>query len=486
MIGIILIVLFAMFLLHQFWYRRLNLPPGPMPLPLIGNMHLMWNYNRFEHKFIEWREQYGPIYTMWIGPMPIVTVNEYNKAVEMFVKDAETYSERTTLDNFIKKTRGGVYGIIDTNFDLYREQRRFTLKVLRDFGLGKNVMQDRILEEIQYMFERINKDIDSGVEEHEFRKHTDLATGSNAVANGYRFTENNKEHEFYRMNETTEKITHSFNDPIFILSITSSFMTSLPIFRDKFQGFLDGIVEDHLKNNDYKQDFEPRDYIDAFLLEMNRCEEKGEKHYFSRGQLRGALLDLWLAGWLNFLYATLIAETTAATITWGIAYLICNPETQQKLHEELDKVIGSDRLIVSADKTKLPYTQAVIMETQRVSNVLSSNIPRKIIKDVEIDGYHLKKGTTVIPQISTIMIDPNVFSNPREFNPSRFIDSNGQFQPAEQVVPFSLGRRSCMGESLARNGIFSAGKTPPTLLKYKGAVSLSIDPYTCKVERRFK
>lgn len=69
-------------------------------------------------------------------------------------------------------------GIIDTSGALWKDQRRFSLRVLRDFGLGKNKMQERILEEMHTICENVNRDIDAGIIEHDFHKHTDLATGS--------------------------------------------------------------------------------------------------------------------------------------------------------------------------------------------------------------------------------------------------------------------------------------------------------------------
>jgi cytochrome P450 family 33 len=69
-------------------------------------------------------------------------------------------------------------GIIDTSGELWKQQRRFSLRVLRDFGLGKNKMQERILEEMHTICENVNRDIEAGIVEHDFHKHTDLATGS--------------------------------------------------------------------------------------------------------------------------------------------------------------------------------------------------------------------------------------------------------------------------------------------------------------------
>lgn len=78
------------------------------------------------------------------------------------------------------------------------------------------------------------------------------------------------------------------------------------------------------------------------------------------------------------------------------------------MHAELDKVIGTDRMITVADKILLPYTQAVVMETQRLCNLISSNLLRKTSKEIQVNGMRIPKGTIMIPQISTVMADPKV------------------------------------------------------------------------------
>jgi cytochrome P450 family 33 len=88
--------------------------------------------------------------------------------------------------------------------------------------------------------------------------------------------------------------------------------------------------------------------------------------------------------------------------------LIHHPEVEQKAHEELDRVIGSDRLITLGDKINLPYINAIIMETQRIANLVPINLFHRVTKDVTIEGYLLKKGTWISPQVSCLLYDPEV------------------------------------------------------------------------------
>ncbi|KAI6216816.1 hypothetical protein M3Y99_01800100 [Aphelenchoides fujianensis] len=331
----LLLVLFALFLVHQFWWRRRAYPPGPTPLPIIGNLHQFWGY--------------GPIFTYWISGAPVVNICDHKLMREHIVNDGDTFADRPFLRHFDNAVRGGVFGIIDTSGDLWREQRRFVLKFFRDFGVGKAQMEERILEEIQTMCERVNAG----------------HPGGRGVA---------------RLPPKERRGHRASNRPVGV--------------TNKIFDFLDGVIDDHLKQNNGYEDssLEPRDFIDAFFLEQKKQEAEGIKHTtFTRQQLRSVVFDLWLAG----------QESSSHTVSWAIAYAITNPEAQAKLHEELDRVIGSGRLVTVADKSSLLFANAFVSETQRMANILSLNAPRFTTKDVEIAGCVIKKARAlVIPQIS--------------------------------------------------------------------------------------
>uniref|UniRef100_A0A915LWT0 Cytochrome P450 n=1 Tax=Meloidogyne javanica TaxID=6303 RepID=A0A915LWT0_MELJA len=142
-----------------------------------------------------------------------------------------------------------------------------------------------------------------------------------------------------------------------------------------------------------------------------------------------------------------------------------NQNSQEKLQNELDKVMEEKRRLAEetgeefdgkfrqSDRTKLSYTNAVVNETQRLSNLLPLNLTRVANKDVKIGGHNLKAGTVVIPQISTVLFDEGIFPDPEKFIPERFLDENGQFKKIEENIPFGVGK-SCVGEALARMELF--------------------------------
>uniref|UniRef100_H9GLJ9 Uncharacterized protein n=1 Tax=Anolis carolinensis TaxID=28377 RepID=H9GLJ9_ANOCA len=185
----------------------------------------------------------------------------------------------------------------------------------------------------------------------------------------------------------------------------------------------------------------PRDYIDCFLVQM----EKVPYSEYNIKNLQLSILNLILAG----------SETGSCTLKYGFLFLTKYPEVQAKVHEEIDRVIGHDRVPNTEDRRQMPYTDAVIHEVQRCSDVLPMSVAHMVTCDTEFRGYLIPKGMTVYPILSTVLHDPTMFKSPNVFNPENFLDENGRFKKNDAFVPFSSGRkRNCLGESLARMELF--------------------------------
>ncbi|XP_074076379.1 cytochrome P450 2J2-like [Macrotis lagotis] len=123
------------------------------------------------------------------------------------------------------------------------------------------------------------------------------------------------------------------------------------------------------------------------------------------------------------------------------------------IQAEIDRVIGHSRQPTMADKENLPYTNAVIHEIQRMGDLLPFNVPRVARVDTTVAGYHVSKGTILLTNLTALHRDPNEWATPETFNPEHFLE-NGQFKKRESFLPFSIGKRACLGEQLARTEIF--------------------------------
>ncbi|KAK5930937.1 hypothetical protein CgunFtcFv8_027131 [Champsocephalus gunnari] len=135
-------------------------------------------------------------------------------------------------------------------------------------------------------------------------------------------------------------------------------------------------------------------------------------------------------------------------------YMMHYPEIQEKVQAEIDSVIGQSRQPTMADKPNMPYTEAVIHEVQRMANIVPLGFPKMASKDATLGGYSIPKGTTITTILATVLFDKNEWETPDTFNPEHFLDSEGKFRRRDAFLPFSAGKRVCLGEHLARMELF--------------------------------
>ncbi|XP_023262290.1 cytochrome P450 2J2-like, partial [Seriola lalandi dorsalis] len=175
------------------------------------------------------------------------------------------------------------------------------------------------------------------------------------------------------------------------------------------------------------------------------CQKKEDPQAgFNTETLLVCTLDLIEAG----------TETAATTLRWALLYMIHYPEIQKKVQEEIDRVIGQSRHPTMADRPNLPYTEAVIHEVQRMGNIVPLGFPKMASKDATLGGYFIPKGTAVVTILASVLFDKNEWATPDNFNPEHFLDSEGQFRRRNAFLPFSAGKRVCLGEHLAKMELF--------------------------------
>jgi coumaroylquinate(coumaroylshikimate) 3'-monooxygenase len=149
-------------------------------------------------------------------------------------------------------------------------------------------------------------------------------------------------------------------------------------------------------------------------------------------------------------------DTTVISVEWAMAELLRNPRVQEKLQEELDHVVGRDRVLSETDFPNLPYLQAVVKESLRLHPPTPLMLPHRASASVKIAGYDIPKGANVVVNVWAVARDPAVWDSPLEFRPERFLRENIDIKGADfRVLPFGAGRRVCPGAQLGINLVAS-------------------------------
>lgn len=145
-------------------------------------------------------------------------------------------------------------------------------------------------------------------------------------------------------------------------------------------------------------------------------------------------------------------DTTAISVEWAMAELIKNPRVQEKVQEELDRVIGFERVMTEPDFPNLPYLQCVAKEALRLHPPTPLMLPHKATSNVKVGGYDIPKGSNVHVNVWAIARDPAVWKDPLEFRPERFMEEDVDIKGHDfRLLPFGAGRRVCPGAQLGIN-----------------------------------
>ncbi|KAE8605403.1 hypothetical protein XENTR_v10015112 [Xenopus tropicalis] len=417
-----------------------NFPPGPKPLPIIGNIHNI-NLKRPYLTYLELWKKYGPIFSVQIGSQKMVVLCGYETVKDALVNYAEEFSERPVVPIFLDAVKE--YGIIFSHGENWKVMRRFTLSTLRDFGMGRRTIEDRINEECDFLVEQF-KSFKGEPFENTMIMNAAVANIIVSIVLGHRF--DYQDPIFLRlMSLINENIRLMGSPTVMLYNVFPSVMRWLPgnhqtVGKNAAENrrFL---RETFTKHRDKLDINDQRNLVDAFLVKQQ--EKNGNAVYFHDENLTMLVSNLFAAG----------METTSTSVRWGLLLMMKYPEIQKNVQNEIEKVIGQSRPQTEHRKS-MPYTDAVIHEIQRFGNIIPMNLPHATAQDVTFRGYFLPKGTYVIPLLTSVLYDQTRFEKPKEFYPQHFLDSEGNFVKNEAFLPFSAGKRSCAGENLAKMELF--------------------------------
>ncbi|GFR86453.1 cytochrome P450 2U1 [Elysia marginata] len=137
-----------------------------------------------------------------------------------------------------------------------------------------------------------------------------------------------------------------------------------------------------------------------------------------------------------------------------LIFLTRHPEIQQKVFDEIQQTLGDRTRLSILDRQLMPYTQAVLLESQRLGDIAPFSLAHSNFEPVSLNGYTIPAHSVVIPNLHSVLVDPEVWEKPEEFIPERFFDSENKVITKKEFVPFSLGNRICPGKSLGKMELF--------------------------------
>ncbi|NWI36082.1 CP2C8 protein, partial [Picathartes gymnocephalus] len=444
-VTVVLLVCIACLLSFAAWKGRSGkgkMPPGPAPLPILGNL-LQVKPNNLAKTLQKLSEEYGPVFTVHLGSDPVVVLHGYDVVKEALVDRADEFAARGHMPIGDRANNG--LGIVFSNNEPWLQVRRFSLITLRNFGMGKRSIEERIQEESDYLLEEINKT--NGIPfDPTFMLSCSVSNVICSIVFGKRYDYkdkkflalmNNMNNIFEMMNSRWGQLYQMFSN---ILDYLPGPHNNIFAELDALKAFVAEEVKLHQASLDPNS---PQDFIDCFLSKMQ--EEKDHPNSsFHMKNLITSTFDLFTAG----------TETTSTTLRYGLLLLLKYSKIQEKIQEEIDQVVGRSRKPCVADRTRMPYTDAAVHEIQRFISLIPLALPHTVTKDTSFRNYIIPKGTTIFPNLSSVLHDSKEFPNPHEFNPEHFLNKNSTFRKSDFFMPFSAGKRICPGEGLARMEIF--------------------------------
>jgi len=408
------------------WYflsPKRRLPPGPNFISglIAGN-------NDFK-SFQKWTQQYGPIISAKIGTRTYIILGTRQAAQDLLEKRGNIYSDRppsVLLDNYLSKQMGAAFMPYSRKWRLNRR-------------LHSSLLSSRAADSYRYL-----QDIQSRMLLHGFLE-------SNELEKFHQYTSEVMFTLVYgkgqgRDDDDHQRLEHINEMVAFVLqgaSLGTALLERFPVL-DR----LPHIFMKWRKKAEQVHEKTTRVYTECCNTALgvdcwNWCHEAVQKkdvvNELPWDHLCYALGDLYVAG----------VHTSKMVMEIFVLASILYPDAVKKAHEELDSVIGPERLPTFEDMERLPYVNAFILELLRWKPISPIAVPHAVTQDDEYMGYFIPKGATVVANQYTINMDESVFENPTAFKPERHAGN-----PDPPISAFGFGRRRCPGEKTARSTLF--------------------------------
>nr|BAV93937.1 cytochrome P450 3201A1 [Chamberlinius hualienensis] len=484
----LLILIISTFLIVfsiRYVIRIWQLPPGPWGLPLIG--YLPWIGRKPCVTFLGLKKKYGNLITVNLGGITMLVLNDWNAIKATLIDRKHHFSGRPNA--YISDTITGRKDMALSDGPVCLQQRKIMVNCMRKIGLGKKSMEDSIMEPIHELIDILSNYNNKNMEMTTiFLKPTQQILWK--LVSGHKLKDEDLEKFSNELDYfmKTCRPHHPVNMmPILRYIPPNGFGYKVVVnFSKSVRNYLQPIIQQHLIERNKSTD---RDFIDLYLDQIEEMSKTSAScPPYDVEHLMGSLWDIFIAG----------TETSNTLSRWTFLYMAIFPQVQQKIQTEIDLIVGENRIPTLDDMPQLRYLQATIMEICRHSSLVPLSLPHRTIAPVEVCGFKIPAKMTVIPNIYSVNYDTNLWKNPHEFDPKRFLDKDNNIKCPPHFIPFSVGSRMCIGESVAEmeirlilgcllqkfNFSLPKGQPEPTLEAVVGVVYKPL-PYSLHITKRF-
>uniref|UniRef100_A0A6B0VBW2 Cytochrome n=1 Tax=Ixodes ricinus TaxID=34613 RepID=A0A6B0VBW2_IXORI len=434
-------------LVQYFWDQlkrnfKKGLPPGPYGLPLVGYLPFM---SKDGYRGVEaLKEKYGSVFGVTLGSRYVVFLCDFGCIKEALGQDS--LLDRPDVFPFMVHKES--QGLVVLNGPLWKEQRRFSLRLFKKLGMETQVMERHIHDEVGHLLQEFRDKKNKPV-----APTTLLAPSTSNIISALVFGQR------FEYSDPARIYLDKLVQIIPALATQTSFLNFFPWLRNLMVFFKLGVWErlrDALVRREHfiesridfhhetYQDGVVRDYIDGYIYEMRNGE--GDQKTFTRSLLKGNVGSFFGAG----------SETVLDAIDWLLLMSAVYPERQKKIQAEIDEVVGgTDRQVAWSDRTKMPFTQAFMWEVMRYKPVSPIGLMRYASKDVAVGSFVIPEGSVVISSFWSVFHDAELWGDPECFRPERFlVDGGTRALKPDFFIPFSYGKRSCPGKVIANLEVF--------------------------------
>ncbi|KAF9872128.1 cytochrome p450 oxidoreductase [Colletotrichum karsti] len=433
----------AILVVHQLLQVKKNinrqpLPPGPKGLPIVGNIRDLPQPTQFGARhWQKHKDLYGPISSVTVFGKTLVIINDPEIAFELLDKRSSEFSSRPSTV-FSGQLVGWEHATGGLKYD---DTLRLHRKVFsRELGTKTAAAYYNTLQEAEVGHFLLHL-LDSP---EKLTEHIAKEAGSVilSIAYGYNTDQFKTDRLLQMMNDAMEHFAYSAAPGAFLVDI-------FPLLRYVPEWF-PGAGWKKLAN---KWAAELRQTVEVPYQFVKDQMDAGKSNpsYLSRA-IESNPEDLYNNKWTAASLFSGGADTSVAAIAAFFLAMTKFPDVQKKAQEEIDRVIGSQRLPNVHDRENLPYIEAVVMEVLRWHPIGPMGLPHASSEDAVYGGYRIPKDSYLMPNIWWFTHDPDVYSDPFEFRPERFLQSEPETDPRK--FAFGFGRRVCSGKMLAETSMY--------------------------------